>query len=957
MSQIRLKTIDTPRTSRGGKLFRAFLLLIFLLLIAYFVASSSWFLQKVIVPRIGKALNSELIVGEMRLSPFSEVTLNRVKLTPHGADTLFEAKQIQVRYRLLSIIRGNIVVDEVVLDSPTINIVVNPEGGRNLDALVPKSTKAKPAKEAGSPPQVNLKSLTLRNATLRHTRNSRNGDTVTTELANVNLSIKDIKNGGNSTLTLSAALGMEKTAGKAVAAKLPCLLNSELSFGLQEDLQLASIKGAASFSVGRATGEFAELGGLLAKLDCEMSPTEVKQLALQFHKGTTPLGRVRVTGPFDTTKAEGKLKLEVLAIDRQVLNLFGAAKGIDFGTTTINDTTDITIAQAGRMISLAGRLDVARLQTVQRSVTSPTVDLTCTYDVTLDRLGNSLLLKAISLNGTQNKQPLVNATLSNPLTLAFGDTVNAADASLDFTLLNLNLADWRAFAPGMDLAGMASAKGKLFSKDGGKRLSLEIEKNIKGFSAKLGGGPTTIDDISVAGTINHSAEGDSINGKVALEGIKLTGVGGNPLQLTIGLDAVIAKQVAELRQCSLKLTPTARAKNEANLTGQVNLINPNAISGNLKLAAESLDVTDYYDLFTRKTSAATTTNTVPSKGPAPVPNQEPAPIKLPLSNFIVEATVGHLYLHEVDAANFRTTLLLDGSHVLLKPFQLTLNNAPVSAVADLDLSTPGYKYTIAFNADGVPVAPLANTFSPTYRGQAQGTLIAKLDLQGAGVTGRNLRTNLIGTADFNFTNANIQIVSPKLKSVLTPISLALIPLGVPDLLRSPLDHVNASLRAKDGKIEIPAFVTQSALFRADSSGSIPIADVLDNSPVNQPIEISLPRELAAKIGFANVPTNEPYFKLPTFVQLHGTLGKLDPKTDRSKLGALAAVGIGSAVQKYVPGETGQKIGGALNALGEAFGGKSVATNPPPQTVSTNAPGTNPPAKPNRLLDQLRKLNK
>ena len=57
MSQIKLKYDTAPKTSRGTKLFRTVLFLIFLLLVGYFVVSSAWFLQSVIVPRIGKALN------------------------------------------------------------------------------------------------------------------------------------------------------------------------------------------------------------------------------------------------------------------------------------------------------------------------------------------------------------------------------------------------------------------------------------------------------------------------------------------------------------------------------------------------------------------------------------------------------------------------------------------------------------------------------------------------------------------------------------------------------------------------------------------------------------------------------------------------------------------------------------------------------------------------------------
>lgn len=105
--------------------------------------------------------------------------------------------------------------------------------------------------------------------------------------------------------------------------------------------------------------------------------------------------------------------------------------------------------------------------------------------------------------------------------------------------------------------------------------------------------------------------------------------------------------------------------------------------------------------------------------------------------------------------------------------------------------------------------------------------------------------------------------------------------------------------------------------------------------MNQPVNLSLPRELAAKIGFANVPTNEPYFKLPDFVQLRGTLGKLEPKVDKTRLAGLAAVGIGSALQKYVGDKTGQQIGGVLNALGS----NSAANPPPPQPA---APMPRPP---------------
>jgi hypothetical protein len=267
----------------------------------------------------------------------------------------------------------------------------------------------------------------------------------------------------------------------------------------------------------------------------------------------------------------------------------------------------------------------------------------------------------------------------------------------------------------------------------------------------------------------------------------------------------------------------------------------------------------------------------------------------------------------------------------LNPCQLVLNGAPVSATADLDLGVPGYKYDISFGADGIPVEPLANTFSPTYRGQAKGTLIAKAQMKGAGVTGRSLKSSLNATASFSFTNANIRIVGPKVKAVLIPISVAL---RAPELLQSPLDYLNASLRAGSGKIEVTGFTAHSAMFRAESQGVIPISDVLNNSPLNQPIEVYLPRELLAKLRFSNVPTNNAYAKLPHFVQLQGTLGKPDPKTDKLVIAGLTAGGLGGAI--------GGKAGGILQGVSGLLGGNLQPT--PSQTNSTpattNAPATN-----------------
>lgn len=1113
---------------RGGGLRKVLLivgLLLALLVMAFFVLTSGAFVKGVILPKVGAALNADLAVADVQLSPFSQLVLRDVKLTPKGAEPLLTASLVRARYSLFAILRGQIVVEEVTVESPTLTIVENADGTSNLDPLLKQTAKKgepTPAGKPSPPPTVDIKSVSLKNATVRRTKALRGGGREFVELSNVNFTAANLKNGTAGKLDLSAALALDNSA-PGNSGSLSATLKGDFTFDLTTDLKPARINGKAAFKVEKTAGNFSDLSALAAALDCEVTPTEVKQFTLRFTQSGQALGEVRTSGPFDATKSEGKLSVTVLSLDRRVLNLAGAASGIDFGTTILNSTNVIELTKGGAVITAAGQLDAAHVRITRQGQTTPTLDLRCSYDVTVDRTAQSALLKTLNLAGTQDSRLLLTGALSSPMTIAFGNTSGAVgDAALNLAVTNLNLADWRAFAAELAPAGLANMKLKLLSQQAGRQLIFDLEGSVRGFGAKMGeqmvanadvklvargsaaelkqfkldeyraellqqgqpaltlSGSGTFDsatqdaDLQVvlqatltrlltlfpqpdaslaAGTVelkgrvtskqpNQSVVGQltlvNLNGRygnyrftdfgsavdldVTLKAkqleirkatgslrsggnaggnfevtgsvdtarkagqlaLKLTGFNQNglrpfleaalgdkklvsvslnttasasfeangdaavkadlqlanlvvsdpkssspatPLEAKAQVDAAVAKSVAQIRQCVLTLTPTQRAKNELRLTGTVDFSQTNAVTGSLKLAADALDMTRYYDLFAGEPKPA-----APEAPAEASDNKEPEAVKLPFRNFTLEANVGRFYLREVDAANFQFIAKLDGSHVVLKPAQLTLNGAPIIATADLDLSVPGFKWDVSFSANGVPVEPLANSFSPTYRGQAKGLLIASGQIKGAGVTGVNLKKTLTGQANLNFTNATIQIVGPKMKMVLTPIAFVL---GAPELLRSPLDYLTANLRAGNGKIEVPNFTAHSAAFRAESQGVIPIADVLKDSPLNQNIEISLAREVANKLRFSNVPTNQAYAKLPTFVHLRGTLGTPDPKTDKLVILGLTASGLGGAV--------GNKTGGYLQGIGGLLGGNlqpaATGTNPP-SVGAANAPATN-----------------
>jgi len=150
-------------------------------------------------------------------------------------------------------------------------------------------------------------------------------------------------------------------------------------------------------------------------------------------------------GPLDLNKREGRLNLEVSGTDRQALNLAGAVVGVDFGTTTISSTHEITLAQGGQFITAKGNLNLNQLNVSRTNVSSRPIDLQVDYETAMNRAEHSAAVKSLKINAAQNSVPFIQGALASPMTLSFGGASNAVgDAAFSLTITNLDLADWRS---------------------------------------------------------------------------------------------------------------------------------------------------------------------------------------------------------------------------------------------------------------------------------------------------------------------------------------------------------------------------------------------------------------------------------------------------------------------------------------------------------------------------------
>ncbi|HTG43148.1 MAG TPA: hypothetical protein VK633_01330, partial [Verrucomicrobiae bacterium] len=141
---------------------------------------------------------------------------------------------------------------------------------------------------------------------------------------------------------------------------------------------------------------------------------------------------------------------------------------------------------------------------------------------------------------------------------------------------------------------------------------------------------------------------------------------------------------------------------------------------------------------------------------------------------------------------------------------------------------------------------------------------------------------------------------------------------------TPINWVSAETDIAKGVINLKHLGVESEAFYAESAGPITLADVLTNSTLNFPVDLSLRRSLAEKSGLlsSDTPTNSKFAKLPRFVSIKGTIGA--PETDISKTAIFGLVARGAANLGLGNEKTEKALGAVGNILTGSRGGTNAA---------------------------------
>ena len=482
-----------------------------LLIGVYFYISSASFVRGQVFTRVQAQLNQPISSEEISFSPFSSLELNGFTL---GDDPFLKAKKVKVAYDLMSIVGGDIKVDELTIEDAELNVIVNRDGKLNIlskmvEKIEDKQKKNKEgkkkdknkAKEKKQSSKLDIQNINFNNLKLHvFVDHSKEKKRFELNLTNFSFSIPSIRNGEELKYELETAVnckagenfelknGLIKISGKT---KLSQTLEPEL-LGLDIKItDLDAINEKVSLPL-KALNILADIG--INKSKINLKSFEVKNPDNQ--SGVSAKGLIE--------KNNVDLNLAISNLDSSILDLAlvplsgsnavirwqkalteaSANKVAGFGDTVVNFNGTVK-GNPNANIEAQGDLEIASLPMVEIARQSKLVPITTklSYLIKTNNKTKILEVKKLNIDIKDDKTQLAGVNLSSPLKLDMKNNVLSSDKNdeVTFFLKRFNLNLIKAFIDedkrGQFERGFISTNLVLVSKNSGKELVLDL-KNL-----------------------------------------------------------------------------------------------------------------------------------------------------------------------------------------------------------------------------------------------------------------------------------------------------------------------------------------------------------------------------------------------------------------------------------------------------------------------------------------------
>ncbi|MBN2452497.1 MAG: hypothetical protein JXR77_19080 [Lentisphaeria bacterium] len=268
---------------------------------------------------------------------------------------------------------------------------------------------------------------------------------------------------------------------------------------------------------------------------------------------------------------------------------------------------------------------------------------------------------------------------------------------------------------------------------------------------------------------------------------------------------------------------------------------------------------------------------------------EPGPIDLGATEVTGTVDLRNV-IYAALKGNVACTLKLRDSVLTMDPLSGTLNGAPVSGKAVVNLAVKGFDYQVEAAVGQTDAGPLIGAFSPKLNGTV-GAMLSGMnaDFRGQGITMPSLRRNLNGSLSAGASNVSVAGIPGQAQLAQR--------LSVPELATIALETADLKARIENGRVLIDGLNSRAPQHRLGAVGSIGLDGSL-GLDITLGVAGALRERLAGHAAFQDVFRHfrdEGEFKVtPVPIPLTGSLRK--PRLDLTKfLGAVGTASLGDVL--------------------------------------------------------------
>jgi hypothetical protein len=830
----------------GSRKRKALVLLFILLLLPVLIvllAIQPFFLQAVILPQVEKATDTQISVAQIQLSPLSSLSLSGLNLQSNDQRLKIKADTALIRYDLIAMLKGTVVVDELTLSRP--NIQYTPPRESDPRDVTSGNTE----QVAGKTPTLDIHNVNIVNGVVHLVLPEGN-----LTISGLNFRLPELVNGQPLRPTLQAELSAS-THENPELIFMKGVLDANLEVGMSESLQPTGLKGNLEAVIGENQAGVPQMTMKLDTdlgVDLDQGLLNLQSLSIVAVQERTPLLRMQLSNP---TQVQWKQQPPVFTDSQLVLNL--------------------------------PRVEIPSLPFAQ-------------------------LLPIQSGSIYIESQLTVSAS---------GKKINAV---LDFGLERLLITGPEASEP----------------------------LSIRNFSGKGSLDWVQGEDVAAVFELN-------------VENLKLPDGKSLPSPLTVKLDTRATLDHATLHHLDIAWAESPGYPNRVLVNGDLNWQDPQAITGQVNIRGQAVDLDPWGVFLTQSTPAA---DTAPSRTKADAPAAN-APLNLPtlpLQSVTLDLDIEKIHFKELILSKLRMQADAGPHRLSLEPLSFTLNNSTFSAKAQADWQDPQIKMQLTGSLSPLDLQPVFDSFVPEKQGAVTGILQGKTEFQVTGDSPQALMDSFQGQVQLSYSQGKLRLLNTDpeqhtallhtrklVQDVVSGMAEAL-QLSPAQLMEPEIESVSFETALVDKRLMIRKAEILNPEFMMAAQGEIHLAGEPGNAKIMQlPLVLGVSTNLAKRVKiYRPERVKGDYVVLPAFLEVKGSLGAPEIKIKKGVVTGLIISGV--TERNEIGNENVQK---GLDILGTLLTGEPPAQKPTavptPLAPGATPPPTPKPGKTEKVLEGLR----